>query len=328
MMSNNLNSSKRIELYKSMLRIRFFEEKIIELYPQQQMKTPVHLCIGQEAIAAGVCFSMHNDDTIFSTHRNHGHCLARGMSYYRLLAEFHGRITGCSGGKGGSMHPVSPEHGILGTTAIVGGNIPLAVGAALTYQMMGKDSLSVAFFGDGASEEGTFHESLNFAVLKSLPVLFVCENNLYATASPISQRQPEGSSITQRAKSFGIEAHQVDGNDLEAVHLLAESCIAKTRQGKGPIFIEAMTYRWKSHVGPTDDTDTGHRPADELSFWQKKCPVLSFRDVSLSEDIWSLTAEQRYLDSLAHEFSQALDQSLKDPFPSEDDLMSNLFTEH
>lgn len=327
MKNSSINTKELLRLYLSMRRIRFFEEKIIELYPQQEMRTPVHLCIGQEAIAAGVCYHLNKEDTIFSTHRNHGHCLAKGMTFYQLIAEFYGKKTGTAGGKGGSMHPVDPERGIYGTTAIVGGNIPIAVGAAWTHKYNNSGKLSVALFGDGATEEGTFHESLNFASLKKLPVLFICENNFYATASHISQRQPVEPSISCRASAYGIQAEQIDGNDIAAVCSTVSRATEHIRNNNGPYFIEAITYRWKSHVGPADDTRSGHRPDCELELWQKKCPVSSSFQMLIKKGLWSTKEEDSFLQQLENEFSQAQEKAIRDPFPDETDCFQNVFQE-
>ena len=312
-------------LFRTMMRIRCFEEKVIERYPEQQMRTPVHLCIGQEAIAAGVCAHLEKSDYIFSTHRNHGHCIAKGMDYYPLLAEFYGRKTGCAGGKGGSMHSVDVDRGILGTTAIVGGNIPIAVGAAWSCSMQGRKNVSVVFFGDGASEEGTLHESLNFAVLKNLPVVLVCENNLYATASPIGNRQPACSTIASRAAAFGLPAYSIDGNNVLSVYESAQRAVERARNGHGPSFIEALTYRWNAHVGPVDDTKTGHRPPQELSDWQNRCPISRFKDVLLDQGLMESHLEEHIRKEYDEELESAIRAALADPEPSEADLLSHVF---
>ncbi len=317
----------KIAIYVTMRRIRYFEEKIIEYYPEQEMRTPVHLCIGQEAIAAGVCQNLDRTDYIFSTHRNHGHCLAKGMSYYQLLAEFHGKKTGCAGGKGGSMHPVDVSRGILGTTAIVGGNIPLAVGAGWSSQFKKNKLVSVVFFGDGATEEGTFHESLNFAALKKIPVCFVCENNLYATASHISHRQPQHASIAGKAAAYGIPAVQIDGNDALQVYSTAKEAIERARCGDGPTFVEAMTYRWKGHVGPVDDTSTGHRPKEELLLWQARCPIQMLSRHLHQNQSWNDEKEQTLVNQFQHEFNAALKQSKADPFPADSDCCKLIYHE-
>ncbi len=271
-----------LELYRLMTRIRLFEEKIVELYPQQEMKTPVHLCIGQEAIAAGVCIHLHKEDYIFSTHRSHGHCIAKGMPLAPIAAELYGKITGCCKGRGGSMHLVDPEWGIPGSTAIVGGSTPLAVGAALSAKMQGNGRISVAFFGDGASEEGTFHESLNFAALHSLPVIFVCENNFYATNSPQSARQP-ARTIAEKGYGYGIPSRMLDGNNVMAVYESAAEAVERARRGEGPSLLEYQTYRWKGHVGPSCDVDMGCRPRDQHDEWLQKCPYDFFRQHLLTD---------------------------------------------
>lgn len=325
MITTSLADTVLIELYSTMRRIRTFEEQVIRYYPEQEMRTPVHLCIGQEAIAAGVCQALNTADTLFSTHRNHGHCLAKGMEYYPLLAEFYGKKSGCAGGKGGSMHPVDVQRGILGTTAIVGGNIPIAVGSAWSHQMQKNGNVAVTFFGDGASEEGTFHESLNFAALKQIPVIFLCENNFYATASNIASRQPENTSITKKAASYGIPSIQVDGNDVITVYKEAKKAVKRARDAEGPSFIEAVTYRWKGHVGPVDDTETGHRPAAELEKWKKKCPLMKMQSFLEQKGIWDTAKDSALRQTLLDEFTRALEKAKNDPFPTEADCLRYVY---
>ncbi len=272
----HLPTETLLELYGLLLRIRRFEERIVALYPEQQMKTPAHLCLGQEGVPAGVCSQLTREDYIFSTHRSHGHCIAKGMSLHAIAAELYGRETGCCRGRGGSMHLVDPDHGIPGSTAIVGGSIPLAVGAALSSRMQGNGRIAVAFFGDGASEEGSFHESLNFAALHRLPVLFVCENNQYATNSPFSARQP-GAGIAAKGAGYGIPASSIDGNDVIAVYAAADEAISRARTGKGPTLLECRTWRWKGHVGPECDVEKGCRPADLHAAWLSRCPLEQYR---------------------------------------------------
>ncbi len=300
------DSKTQLALYRQMLLIRHFEQKIVELYPEQEIRTPVHLCVGQEAVAAGVCAHLRDSDTIFTTHRNHGHCLAKGMSLKKMLAEFYGKETGCCRGKGGSMHPCAPEVGILGTSAIVGGGIPIAVGAAWANQMRGIPAVTVTFFGDGATEEGAFHESLNFAALKKIPVIFVCENNLYATASAIGKRQPAAGSIAARAATYGLPGKLINGNDVIEVYLAAGEAVIRAKQGLGPTLIEAETFRWFAHVGPVDDTKTGHRPANELTRWKKKCPIQHLRKALLSKKILTPDDEKIWQKKFDRSFEEAL----------------------
>jgi pyruvate dehydrogenase E1 component alpha subunit len=313
-----------IDLFRKMLLIRLFEEKIVEMYPLQDMKSPVHLYIGQEAIAAGVCANLTNEDYVFTTHRSHGHCLAKGSKPEALYAEFYGRVSGCCRGKGGSMHPVDPENGILGTTAIVGGNIPLATGTALASKMRRDGRVSVAFFGDGASEEGTFHESLNFASLKQLPVVFVCENNFYATNSHVSARQPHDS-IAKRAAGYEMPGLQANGNEVLEIYTKAREAIHRAREGKGPTLLECRTYRWKGHVGPDCDYEKGCRPKSELEDWMKECPIELFKNYLMGSN--TITEEQYR--AMASDLNEELDSAIRAAreasLPRAEELLMNVY---
>lgn len=311
-------------LYRTMLAIRLFEDRTVALYPEQEMKCPVHLCIGQEAIAAGVCAHLKKEDYVFSTHRSHGHCIAKGMDLKPLAAELYGKVTGCSLGRGGSMHLVDPEHGIPGTTAIVGGCIPLAVGAALSSVMKNEGRVSVAFFGDGAVDEGVFHESLNFASLKKLPVLFVCENNFYATNSPQWARQPDVR-IADRAQGYGIPGICSDGNDVLSVYRIADEAVEMARAGRGPTLLEFKTYRWKAHVGPTSDIESGLRPAEEYEEWIKKCPVEMFERYLMENSIISETETDLMRSRIEKEIDEAMEYGKKSPFPQPSDLYEHVY---
>lgn len=324
-MKNNISTETVKRLFTTMLTIRSVEQRISCVYPEQEIKTPVHLCTGQEAIAAGVCAHLTREDTIFSTHRSHGHCIAKGMDLNSMVAEFYGKSTGCCRGRGGSMHLVDTEHGIPGTTAIVGGCIPLAVGAALSAKLRGRsETVSVAFFGDGAMDEGTFHESLNFASLKKLPVLFVCENNFYATNSPQRARQPDVT-IASRAAGYGLPGVRDDGNDVLAVYHLAGEAVERARSGKGPTLLEFTTYRWNGHVGPTPDIATGCRPAAEHECWMKKCPLDKFKKHLLDNALLS----QREMDLIARDIDKKIDEAFalgkSGPEPSVSELYEHVF---
>jgi len=324
--TKDISDEVLLGLFRTMLLIRRFEEKIVEVYPLQDMKTPVHLCIGEEAIAAGVCAHLRKEDYVFTTHRGHGHCLAKGMEPGILYSEFYGRKSGCCKGKGGSMHPASREHNVLGTSAIVGGGIPLAVGAALASRIRGDKRVAVSFFGDGASEEGTFHESLNFASLKKLPVIFVCENNHYATNSPISARQPH-SNIVMKAYGYGISGIQVNGNDVVEIYKAAQEAIQIARSGGGPALIECKTYRWKGHVGPDCDYEKGCRPRQELEDWMDKCPVAAFREYLINRNIIDekgFMAIERGIDA---DLEVALQSARESLLPERDDLFRDVYHE-
>ncbi len=307
-----------------MLRIRRFEEKIIALYPEQQMRTPVHLCLGQEAIACGVCLNLKKSDYIFSTHRNHGHCIAKGMDLKIIMAELYGKRTGCSKGKGGSMHLVDMENGIMGTSAIVGGGLPLALGTALASRMKGDKRVSVVFFGDGAVDTGTFHECLNFASLKRLPVVFVCENNFYATNSPLLARQP-ADNISQRAKPYLIKGLRVDGNDVIQIYKAAKEAIEKARASNGPTLIECRTYRFRQHVGPDCDYSTGCRPKEELNRWLKRCPIKRFKEFLLKNNLISDGEIKSITVKIDKEIEIAVDFAKNSPFPQKDELMESVY---
>ncbi|MBM3252759.1 MAG: thiamine pyrophosphate-dependent dehydrogenase E1 component subunit alpha [Candidatus Omnitrophica bacterium] len=308
----------------TMLRIRRFEEKIIALYPEQQMKTPVHLYLGQEAIACGVCLNLKKEDYIFSTHRNHGHCIAKGMPLKTIMAELYGKKTGCSKGKGGSMHLVDPDRGILGTSSIVGGSIPVALGAALTSKMKRNRRVSVVFFGDGAVDTGTFHECLNFASLKRLPVIFACENNFYATNSPLLARQP-ADNIFKRAKPYLIESLRVDGNDIIKVYESAGEAIKKAKNGYGPTLIEYRTYRFRQHVGPDCDYETGCRPKEELDRWMRNCPIKRFKGFLLKNNIISLNEIDKITTKIDKEIKEATIFAENSPFPEEGELLEDVY---
>jgi len=312
-------------LYSTMLRIRLFEERIVELYPEQEMKCPVHLCIGQEAVAAGVCANLEREDYVFSNHRGHGHCLAKGSGMKPLMAEFYGRVTGCSRGKGGSMHLVDVERGILGTSAIVGGGIPMGVGAALASVLKGDGRVTVVFFGDGAYDEGAFFESFNFAALKKLPVVFVCENNFYATNSHQSARQPV-CGISSSAAAFGAPGSCVDGNDVVSVFKASKEAVERARRGKGPSLIEARTYRWKGHVGPEADYEKGARTEEELLYWMERCPVKNFEDLLREKGVIADKDVEDITGGLAREIDEAVRFARSSPYPEKNELFEHLYS--
>ncbi len=320
----NVPKRTLIHLYKLMLRIRRFEEKIVNVYCDQDMKTPVHLYIGQEAVAAGVCANLCKEDYVFSTHRSHGHYLAKGGDMKRLMAELYGRKTGCSRGKGGSMHVVDPEAGVCGSTAIVGGNIPLSVGAALSSVMQMRKQVSISFFGDGAVDEGAFHESLNFAALKGLPVVFVCENNFYATHSHQSKRQPHDH-IYKLAKHYVMPGFRVDGNDVLRVFGVARQAVSRARRGNGPTLMECRTYRWKGHVGPECDIKLGYRMQEELNSWMKRCPIKRFEKRLVNEGVMKKTTIDKITREIDLQIHDAYLFGKGSPHPDENELLEDVW---
>jgi len=312
-------------LYRSMLNIRLVEERIAALYPEQEMRCPVHLCIGQEAAEAGSALALNKDDQAVSGHRSHGHYLAKGGSLKSMMAEIYGKATGCAGGKGGSMHLVDVDAGFLGSAPIVGSTIPIGVGAALSAQMQGTDRVVMVYLGDGAAETGVFYESLNFAALKKLAVVFVCENNLYSVYSPMDVRQPAGRTLADLARAHGIESHCADGNDVETVYEMTRDAVATARRGAGPVFLEFATYRWREHCGPNFDNHIGYRSEDEYEAWKQRDPVALYRNRLIKEGV----ADAQELDALADELNTILDEAVafakSSPFPNPDQASENVY---
>jgi pyruvate dehydrogenase E1 component alpha subunit len=269
------NSKELVELLRRMWLIRAFEEKVSELYAARQILGLVHLGIGQEAVAVGACSALNNNDYVFGGHRSHGHAIAKGADINRLMAEIAGRATGYCGGKGGSMHIVAPEVGFVTATGVVGGTIPLALGAAFAAKEKTKGQLAMVFFGDGAGQAGPFHESLNIASLWGLPVIFVCENNGYAEFTPLAAHT-KIERLAQHAKTYAIPASTVDGNDLLAVRAATMKAVAQARAGKGPIFIECLTHRLRGHY---EGDPAKYRELSQLAEWKKKDPIARFAKV-------------------------------------------------
>ena len=312
-------------LYYEMLRIRLVEEKIAELYPEQEMRCPVHLCIGQEAIAVGVCANLSHTDYALSGHRSHGHYLAKGGGLKAMMAELYGKVTGCSQGKGGSMHLVDLSAGYLGATPIVGSTIPISVGAAFGSTMLGLHGVTVIFFGEGATEEGVFHESINFALVKKLPVIFVCENNLYSVYSPISVRQPGCREVFRLAQGHGMESHQADGNDVVKVYQLAKQAVSKAMDGDGPTFLEFKTYRWREHCGPLYDNDIGYRTEAEFQHWKKRCPINRLKERLLEDGVIGNQDVEKMGCRLKTEIEEAVIFAKESPFPEEKLLFEHVY---
>lgn len=313
------------QLYRTMLRIRVVEEAIAELYPEQEMRCPVHLCIGQEAVAAGVCANLTEQDYVLGTHRSHGHFLAKGGDLRAMMAEIYGKETGCSGGKGGSMHLVDLSVGYLGSAPIVGSTIPISVGAAFGSVMRNEPRVTVSFFGEGSTEEGVFHESVNFAVLKNLPVVFVCENNLFSVYSPMEVRQPPGREVCEAAKGHGIETQQGDGNDVVEVHELSGRAIRKAREGGGPTFLEFKTYRWREHCGPNYDNDIGYRTEQEFLEWKKRCPLERMEGRLLNEGILGRPEMEQMAHALRAEMAEAVEFAKGSDPPEERLLLEHIY---
>lgn len=296
-------------LLAQILRIRRVEEAIADSYPRREMRCPVHLSIGQEVPPIALCSQLNEKDHLYSNHRCHAHYLAKGGDLNAMIAELHGRRTGCCQGKGGSMHLVWPEAGMMGASALVGGTIPIGVGSALAFRMANETRVAVSMFGDGASEEGVFFESMNFAQLKRLPMIFACENNRYATYSHQHSRQAH-LDITRRATAFGMKAMRVDGSDLATCVAAAEIAVARARKGEGPTLIEFSTYRWRDHVGPAEDTHIGYRTQEELDTWKARCPLNRLSEFFSTEEITQLEVKIRDEIESAFAFARSSSQPL------------------
>jgi len=312
---------KLVEMYRKMLEIRCFEEKVYELYGKNLVPGTIHLYAGQEAVAVGVCANLRKDDYITSTHRGHGHCIAKGADLNRVMAEILGRKTGYCKGKGGSMHIADFSVGMLGATAVVGAGIPIAVGAGLSVKLRGTDQVVACFFGDGASNQGTFHEGINMAAIWSLPVLFVCENNLYAMGTRQS-RVMLIENIADRAAAYGIPGVTVDGNDVLAVYEAAGKAVERARKGEGPTLIECKTYRHKGH---SRFDPAAYRPKEEVEAWLKRDPIQRFKN-KLSELGVLTKAETDAIErEVAVKIEEAVKFALESPYPEPEEALEDVY---
>lgn len=322
---HNQDKNKLIIQLEKMLLIRAVEESIAELVLSKEVNCPCHLSVGQEAIAVGIAQQLTSQDRAFGNHRSHSHYLAMGGNVDSLFAEVFGKKTGCSKGMGGSMHLFSGDIGFHGSVPIVAGTIPVAVGAALSAKLSGSDAVGIAFFGDGACEEGVLHESLNFASVMKLPMIFVVENNLYSSHMDIGLRQPNDSTA-RFAKAHHIESRIVDGNDVIAVDNAASDLITKARAGEGPGFLEAVTYRWLGHVGGNADIDVGvRRSPSELANWKERDPIARLFRALEDKHIYSASMLQGYKDYLDDLMKSAIKKAKQDPWPHPEYLYENVY---
>ncbi len=309
---------------RQMLLIRSAEDFIGQMVESGKIRCPCHLAIGQEAVPVGVSKVLRRGDRVFGAHRSHGHYLALGGSLKGLMAEVLGRDTGASRGMGGSMHLIDLAHGLYGTVPIVGSTIAIATGAGLAAKMDGKGDVAVSYFGDGATEEGAFHESLNLAASLRLPVLYICENNLFSSHLHISLRQPRDS-VARYAIAHDVPAWRIDGNDVIAVAAAASEAVLRMREEPGPAFIEAVTYRWRGHVGPRDDEDVGVRRKDDLVLWRRRDPVRRLHEALLAigeTDADALADVER---EVREEVVSAWAEAEQDPFPPPEALLSRVY---
>ena len=313
-----ISVEKRIKLLKEMVRIRSTEEKISSKYKNWEMRCPVHLSIGQEAIAVGVCENLDKNDKIVTTHRSHAHYLAKGGSLNGMIAELHGKETGCAKGLGGSMHLIDLKAGVYAAVPIVGSTIPIGTGIAWANKLKRNKGIVVAFFGDGATEEGVFFESLDFAALHKLPILFICENNEYSVYSHISKRQSKKRDILKIAKSMGVNSLKVSGNSVEKIFLESKKIINKIKKNSGPYLIEFKTYRNLEHCGPNNDDKLGYRKKNYLNFWKHKCPVKNYTNYLKSKKFLSNKNELIIKKKIENEINKAFKFAKESKFPNKE----------
>jgi pyruvate dehydrogenase E1 component alpha subunit len=314
-----------LRLYRSMLRIRIVEEEIEKRYHEDQMKTPIHLVIGQEATSVGCCAALRDADLLYSSHRTHGNYLAKGGDLNAMLSEMFCRANGCAGSRGGSMHLIDKKVGMAGTSAIVGGAIPIATGAALAAKMQGADRVNVVFMGEAAAEEGVTSESLNFAALKQLPMIYFCENNFYSVQSPLFTRQHPNRAISKWAATYGLHSVVVDGTNVLAVYEVAKEAVKRAREGGGPTFIEAPVYRFRAHGGAGDDSKTGYRDVAEREAWEPFCPIKTYHEFLKRAGVIDEKARKQMEREILDEMLAALDHAANSPNPVEADLYRNVY---
>lgn len=307
-------------IYRSLRLIRSAEERIAQLYPSDKIKSPVHLSIGQEAVSVGVCDALRLDDVVSPTYRGHAVFLAKGGSLKAMFAELYGKATGITGGVGGSMHLIDTSHNVLGASAVVGTTIPVALGYALALKQMKTDRVAAAFFGDGATEEGVFAESLNFAALRKLPILFICENNFYAIHAPLTKRWATRR-LCERVETYGIPSARIDDGDVLKIRAWTSDAAKRLRRGEGPMFLECQIYRWREHVGPNEDYDSGYRERTALRPWLEQDQVTTLGQAIGSARRATLDAE------IDHEIDAAVAFAESSPFPDSAAVCDHVFAQ-
>lgn len=313
-----------LKMYEQMLVIRNFEEKAIELFEHNLIRGNIHPCIGQEAVSVGVCFALRKDDYMVNTHRGHGNCIAKGAELKRMMAELLGKSTGYCKGKGGSMHIADFEGGNLGANGIVGAGLPIAVGAGISIQNRGTDQVVACFFGDGAVNQGTFHESLNMAAIWKLPVIFVCENNQYALSTPIREAISVPR-ISDRAYSYGIPGMTIDGNNVIEVYEHMRGAVERARGGKGPTLLDCVTYRFFGHFTGDPGRGITYRSREEMEEWWGRCPIKRFREYLFHEKILTEETEKGILAKVKASIEEAVQFAMESPFPPPEEAIQDLF---
>ena len=321
-MNFSIDKKTAVEIFRTMVKIRRFDETVIQLYADGEIPGFMHLYIGEEAVAAGVCAALNKSDYITSTHRGHGHCIAKGGRPDYMMAELFGRKTGYCKGKGGSMHIADLDIGILGANGIVSGGIPTAVGAAVGIQYQDDDRVAVSFFGDGATNVGQFHEACNLASIWELPVIFVCENNLFAQTTPRTEHQ-KIKDVAARASAYDMPAVTVDGNDVIEVYQASKEAVKRARDGGGPTFIECKTYRWRGHW---EGDPQPYRTQDEVKEWKLKCPITRFRRYLIENKVM-LKQDLESIDKIIEdELQEAVEFARSSPFPEPEEALDDVYT--
>jgi TPP-dependent pyruvate/acetoin dehydrogenase alpha subunit len=313
------------QCYTIAQRIRIVEERIAAEYAKGEMRCPVHLSIGQELVSAVVGMAQEKLDTAVSSHRAHAHYLAKGGDLYRMIAEIFGRVTGCCKGRGGSMHLIDLSVGFLGSSAIVGNSIPVGVGAGFTHKLDKSGQLAFTFFGDGATEEGAFYESVNFAVVNKIPVVFLCENNLYSVYTDLAPRQPNSRRIHEMVAAMGLRSFEISSLDPEACLKETLQHVAWARKNQTPIFLEYKTYRWLEHCGPNDDDDLEYRPSGELQSWKSQDPLDVLRELLIDKYSVPVSEFDKILILITAEVNQVFEKVRKDPFPTLSESMQDTY---
>ena len=322
----SLDKELLVAFYRDMLRIRRIEEEIESRYHEDEMKSPIHLVMGHEAVSVGSCSALKKDDLIYCGHRTHGHYLAKGGSLKGMLSELYCRINGCAGSRGGSMHLLDKSVGMAGSSAIVAGAIPIATGAALSFQLKKQEQVVVAYLGDAATEEGACWEAVNFAALKKLPVIFFCENNFFSVCSSLEVRQPANVEIYKKAEGFGLPGVQIDGTQVLDVYEATQKAVARARKGEGPTFIEALTYRWRGHGGAGDDSASGYRDPEEVRHWEQFCPINGLYDYLVKKGLYNAAEKDLAEKEIKAEIQEAYEFAISSPNPEEKDLYTHVYS--
>jgi pyruvate dehydrogenase E1 component alpha subunit len=323
-MTSRIDNKRCIKMYEQMLTIRHFEEKAIELFEHNLIRGNIHPCIGQEAVSVGACTPLRRDDYMVNTHRGHGNCIAKGADLKLMMAELFGKSTGYCKGKGGSMHIADFQGGNLGANGIVGGGLPIAAGAGISIQNRGTDQVAVCFFGDGATNQGTFHESLNLSALWKLPVIFVCENNLYGLSTPVRE-SISVVKISDRAMAYGIPGVSLDGNDIIAVYTAMKEAVERARAGEGPTLLDCITYRFFGHFTGDPGKGITYRSKEEMNQWLERCPIKRFKKRLIKEKRITEKMVKTIEANVTASIEAAVQFAKESPMPLPEEALQDLF---